>query len=342
MNYLIVTFDGLGDGVIYYPIFKEIGEKMPESLFFYTTNLFFSGNPIQGKIQTPSNFKIIDNNFRKFSKDYWKEISMFLEQNDIKVVINLRTVGRRFEKGYYDFKDWFATQNSEINFYDDETLTADEKINTNIRDIVLKILQRGTNQKLIYDTSIFKSLFPIIDNPESILINMHSGGVFKLWEVTKWVKLISSLVLSDRNVEIYEGFSENEKLYTKKVISDLPGLTKNKIKKIRPANLYKLEESLRDIFLLISVDSGLIHLCDSMGIKSLGIYVTTSPLMWGGSSNQFNYVSSKHMLSCKNFYPFFGMCMNGKKKCDSILFEKDDINIDEVLEKVNQIYYEKN
>ena len=41
MNYLITTFDGFGDGVIYYPVFREVGNKIPKSEFFYTSNLFF-------------------------------------------------------------------------------------------------------------------------------------------------------------------------------------------------------------------------------------------------------------------------------------------------------------
>ena len=93
--------------------------------------------------------------------------------------------------------------------------------------------------------------------------------------------------------------------------------------------------------MLISVDSGLIHLCDSIGIRSLGIYITTSPIMWGGVSDKFNYIKSKHMANCKNFYPLFGMCMNKKKKCTIISGNKDDIDVKMVLEKAKQIYYEK-
>lgn len=342
MNYLIVTFDGFGDGVMYYPIFKEVGDKMSESLFFYTSNIFFSDNIIQKKIQIPSNFKTIDSDFRKFPKKYWKEIGGFLKKNDIRAVINLRTDGRRFEKDYYGFKDWVSTLNNKIGFYDEEILAADEKIDTNIRDIMLKIIQKGINRKLIYDTSILKTLFPVIKGSNNILINMHSRGVFKLWEPEKWIRLISFLVLSNKKIKIHEGFGEKEKLYTQRVVSGLSVSVRNKIEILKPINLYELGKSLQDIFLLISVDSGLIHLGDSIGIKLLGIYVTTSPIMWGGVSNRFSYVSSRHMLSCKNFYPFFGMCMNKKKKCEIISNGGDDIDIETLLEKVNQIYHEKN
>ena len=341
MNYLIITFDGFGDGVIYYPVFKEIGENMPESSFFYTSNIFFSDNRIKDKIQIPSNFRPIKDSFRKFSKNYWKEIIIFLKENNIGKIINLRTIGRRFEKDYYDFKDNLIYKNSNIIFYDDEILTNKEKINTNIRNIILKIAQKGTEVKLLYNTSTLRSLFPPVMDSDRILINMHSRGSFKSWESEKWVKLISSLILSGKRVAIYEGFNENEKLNTKGVVRNLTASTRNKLVILQALNLYELANLLQNTFVLVSVDSGLIHLADSIGVNSIGIYLTTSPFMWGGVTSKFHYVNSDHLFSCKNFYPLFGMCMNNKQKCEEISQGKDDIKVVSVLEKINEIYHEK-
>ena len=106
-------------------------------------------------------------------------------------------------------------------------------------------------------------------------------------------------------------------------------------------NLYDLGRLLQDTFIVISVDSGVVHFSDAIGINSLGIYITTAPLMWGGVTNRFHYVSSNHMFDCKNFYPPFGMCMNNKFKCKEISQGKDDISVETVLEKINQIYNER-
>src|SRR3989344_5876131 len=74
MNYLITTFDGIGDGGVYFPIFNEIGNKLPRSKFFYTSNIFFEDSSITDKIELPLNFRVIDNNFRKFPKEHWEII----------------------------------------------------------------------------------------------------------------------------------------------------------------------------------------------------------------------------------------------------------------------------
>ena len=342
MNYLITTFDGIGDGVVYFPIFNEIGNKLPRSKFFYTSNLFFKDGSIANKIELPLNFRVIDNNFRKFPKEHWEIIYDFLKKNDIRNVINIRFIGRGFEKDYYDFKKWVSLKKSDITFFDDENLQDDEKINVNVRNIVLTIIENALKTKLPYNKNALENVFRPNKKAGCILINIHSRGTFKQWEVNKWIELISSLVLSDKRIKIYEGFGDIEKSYTGNIIENLQSNIRSKIEIINPTNLDKLIEFLRDTFLLISIDSGLVHLADSMGINSLGLYITTSPKMWGGITDKFHYVESKHMSTCKNFYPYFGMCMNNKIKCEEVSDEKDDISVSDVLKKVEQIFYEKN
>src|SRR3989338_10996407 len=97
MNYLITTFDGIGDGVVYFPIFNEIGNKLPRSKFFYTSNLFFKDGSIANKIELPLNFRVIDNNFRKFPREHWELLYAFLNKHDIRPVIHIRFIGRGFE-----------------------------------------------------------------------------------------------------------------------------------------------------------------------------------------------------------------------------------------------------
>lgn len=92
----------------------------------------------------------------------------------------------------------------------------------------------------------------------------------------------------------------------------------------------------------MSIDSGLLHLSDSLNKKSLGIYTTTSPKVWGGISSRFHYVTSKHMLTCKNYNDSFGMCINNKKKCSNISGKRDDIDVEIVFKKIKKILNEKN
>ncbi len=339
MNYLIVTFDGFGDGVIYYPVFREIGSKMQKSEFFYTSNLLFSDSDIRNKIDLPSNLKVVSEEIRKFHREDWGIIYDFLKKNCVKVVINLRFIGRKFEKDYFEFKQWISLKNLGIVFFDDENLQNKEKINVNARNIIRSITEKALNMKLYYTINILDRGSSQNKRSDDILINVHSRGVAKLWNIKKWAELISSLVLSNKNVKVYEGFGDVEELYIKEVIDGLQPNIKNRIEIVRYLKLGDLVRYLPNVFLLISVDSGLIHLADSFEINSLGIYLTTSPKVWGGVTNKFHYVESKHISSCKNFYPYFGMCMNNKKKCKNISNGKDDILVADVSRKTDQIFY---
>jgi ADP-heptose:LPS heptosyltransferase len=341
MNYLIITFDGFGDGVIYQPFLKYICEKNPRSLFFCTSNRFLVDKNLNSKIGTLSNLRLIDDVFRKFSREYWDSIRMFITENKINTIINFRIIGRNFEPNYYEFKEYLSNHNTRVDFYDDESLADEEKLNVNIREIIKSLLNKAFNVTYVNTTFNLKSFFPPNDNASSIVINFHSRGTFKLWEPSNWSGLISTIVLEDKEVRIFDGHDEQEKLYTRKIVDMLSTQIQAKIKIVIQYNLYEIGKILQNTFLLVSVDSGFVHLADSIGINTLGIYVTTSPVMWGGVTDKFHYISSKHMLKCKNFYPYFGMCMNDKKKCEEIL-HRDDISVSDVLMKINKIYGQKN
>jgi len=60
--------------------------------------------------------------------------------------------------------------------------------------------------------------------------------------------------------------------------------------------------------------------------------------MWGGITEKFHYVTSKHLAKCENFNPYFGMCMNNKQKCEKIYDDEDDISVSGVLKVINKIY----
>ena len=268
-------------------------------------------------------------------------MASFILENNIKKVINLRTIGRRFEGDYYKFKDWLHGVNSNVDFYDTETLREIEKINVNIRNIILSILKRALKNDFTSDQLLLKSVFNLKEKTDSIAINMHSRGSFKLWEISKWVNLILYLIKSDSKIRIYEGINQEEKSYTQEVIRNLPVSLASKVEILQPKNLYDASQLLTRSSLLISVDSGYIHLADAIGLYSLGIYITTSPIMWGGVTKKFHYINSEHLFDCKNYYPYFGMCMNNKRKCDAISSGRNDISVESVIGKINQINYEK-
>lgn len=336
MNYLITTFDGLGDGITYYPFFKSICEKHLDSLFFITSNIFLDNYSLDKKFELPANVNIVNNSFRKFHKNHWEQIHTLIDENRIGTIINLRIIGKRYEPDYYEFKA--KEYNKHLLFYDDEILNKSEVLGKNIKEILKSLFKKVFNEEIIINTAVLKSIFPPNNQRNYIVINPHSRGSFKLWEIEKWSEIIGSLVGRNKSIKILSGFNEEEVSYTQKVIDLLSKHIKTKIEIINQKNLISIFENIQNAFLLISVDSWPVHFADAIGVNSLGIYITTSPVMWGGITEKFHYVTSKHLSKCENFNPYFGMCMNNKQKCEKIYDDEDDISVSGVLEVINKIY----
>lgn len=96
-------------------------------------------------------------------------------------------------------------------------------------------------------------------------------------------------------------------------------------------------EGLTSLDLFISVDSGFLHTATGLGITTLGIYITTSPIIWGGYSSFFNSVKSPHMDSCEFFDKNLGMCRNGRDECPLVTANTDGIEVKDILSKINLI-----
>ena len=110
---------------------------------------------------------------------------IFLKIITLKIVINLRFIGRRFEKDYYDFKEWVSLKNSDVIFFDEENLQKDEKINVNVRNIIVRIIEKALKIKISYNSNTLKEVFRPNKQAGDILINLNSRGPFKQWEVNK-------------------------------------------------------------------------------------------------------------------------------------------------------------
>lgn len=85
---------------------------------------------------------------------------------------------------------------------------------------------------------------------------------------------------------------------------------------------------LKSAKLLISHDTYSIHLSSLLSIPTVGIYISTDPVIWGSYNNpHFTYISSA--IKCKNEKNGCGNCIHFHTSCPDI--EKMRNSIDENL-----------
>jgi len=313
----------------------------PKDVFYCTSNIFFSDEDVLDRLKLPHNIKFVSEEFRKFPQNKWQIISIFLQKERIDRVINLRYIGKKFEKDYFDFKKQISSSGMGVAFFDSEDISFNKKA-LNVRQIILKICEKAIDRQIVLNYSILKDIFPVSQKKNYIFVNMHSRGDFKLWNINKWTEIISSMVFLGKVVRIYGGYNDKEKEYVRGVLGNLSEVARKDVEVVFANNVLDLISFIQEAKVLISVDSGLVHLADALGVESIGVYITTSPQMWGGVTEKFYFVKSKHLSTCLNFYPQFGMCMNHKKKCDEVGGENDDVDVKAISSIVDRIYEEKN
>ena len=88
---------------------------------------------------------------------------------------------------------------------------------------------------------------------------------------------------------------------------------------------------LADTKCLVSTDSWPIHAASGLGVKTIGLYIVTSPVTWGGGADSCLAVESAHLGRCDKFDSGLGICRNGYMECPLIERDGDGIEIVDVL-----------
>ncbi|OGX15664.1 MAG: hypothetical protein A2166_02725, partial [Omnitrophica WOR_2 bacterium RBG_13_41_10] len=344
---LIIKFWGMGSILLASPVLRAIKKKFPESQLYFLTL-------IQNK-DICRTLKIIDNtmcldvkNLSTFLIGLWRLFRTFRKEKfdlviDLEFFTNFTALvtfitGSNYTVGFQTHKRW------RNKFYTHRVTFAHDK---HIRDIFLKmahVLDIDTKDKSlerpfisVKERKAIEQLFRAnnIRDDEILItlnINAHPLSYNRRWPKENFVRLNKGL-LERKNVRIFLIGGKDDKRY----VDDFKQLFEHSPRVINLCNRISLEELvalLERCDLLITNDSGPLHLATALEMPTVSFFGPETPSLYGPIENEhIIFYKDLPCSPCLNVYTVkTSDCQDNK--CMKA------ITVEEVLEKVN-IFLEK-
>jgi ADP-heptose:LPS heptosyltransferase len=329
MNALIVNCCGLGDGIIEIPFLKRLETTAPDVKYFHTGGILFQDEPFVKSLGLETYAGAVPARWRKFYQEDWQQILAFMDANRITVVINLRHIGPLYDSGYFDFKAQFGDDVTFLNYDFDRALRTPVNIRENIGALLRsKCLIDDSHDPQFLRRFVARDESPI---PSHIAINVHTGSPFKRWPLGKWLALCEFLVTRGCTLTVFSGHTAEEQVVSAALVGELERDFPHRTILVSSTDIVAALAQLSRVECLVSTDSWPVHAATGIGVKTIGLYIVTSPRMWGGDPAYLFPVESRHLRRCDNFNVLLGICRNHYTTCPLIQEEGDGIEVPDVL-----------
>lgn len=329
---LVVNCCGLGDGLIEVPFLKSITESRGVR-FLHTGGTLFRDSSLVSAIGLQGYVGMVPAEWRKFAEADWPAILGALEAEGIKLIINLRHIGPKYDSGYFRFRERYGGSFEFMNF----DFGASQRRDANIRDRIEALLSANGLIDGALDRSSLRSLVTTAATvPGRIVVNMHTGGTFKQWCPTKWRALCETLVAEGWSLAFLAGHSAEERATSEEVVGSTNRRRLSRTTLVPSTDVVEVLELLASAEYLISTDSWPVHAATAVGVRTVGLYIVSSPEMWGGEPAFALPVESAHLRSCENYDDVLGICRNGYVQCPLIEQNGDGIEVGDVLARLNR------
>jgi ADP-heptose:LPS heptosyltransferase len=332
VNALIVNFEGIGDALIELPFLRTIDEVAPHVRYYHTGSPLLEDAAFREALGLRALCGLVPSIWRKFRREDWNDILAFLRANSVDVIINLRTLGPDHDHGYFEFK---RTNTADVAFWNFD-FSANDNRPVNIRTKIYDLFYR---HRLITKRVKRDALRDIIPDraqsfPPNVGINIHAGNKFKRWPSKKWEELCCELTTSGRMLKVFGGHNASEKYAGARLVAAINNHRNDTASLVsRPDMLSHLAE-VRAMQCVVSVDTWTLHAATGLGVGAIGLYIVTSPTMWGADVEHFIALTSAHLPRCENFDKRLGFCRNGYTTCPLITKEGDGIDVEKVFNHV--------
>lgn len=328
-------YSGLGDAIVQGPFLLSLAKKFSD-IIYYIKNPIIDLYKELG-IEPFFKVRVIDPKFRRFVDYNPKFILDFLTERGIYKIINLRRDLSRYQSRYSNIIS-FLEQNG-IQIYDlSKSVSKDLQKSAHFYDLSRSFfLDMG-----ISAPKFFGWLRKEIKNPNWQTKGSNNIGFFLgASEQTKrlsenfWCSLISNLnselklfnpllIFGSSSKEVRLGKNIAKRLHEKGINFDV----------IENATLFELSEYVANLHLLISTDSFLIHLAESLGVSVFGIYVSTNAQIYGPQHQNSDKIQSSYYLRCKK-HNEFGNCDGWDNGCAHATCKRY-INLEECVNKISR------
>lgn len=317
---LIIRAGAIGDVVHTTNLFRSIKQAYPEVEVHYLTSELIK--PLL--IEDPDIEKVhtINPKFKLFSS-YTKELAKMLKEENFDLVINLqpsfKIKGLIFLAGIkkqYVYKKSFK-MHAVTNFW-----------HTGIK--VFPEMKEPKELKLYLPKENIENAKELTKNLKRPFFIINAGGVLskrqgRTYPVEKWVELGNKIQEKYNGTIILNGAKED-----KEILSPLNEIT-NVVNYIGELSLIDSCAVIGEADVMLSGDSGPLHIATALGVKSIGLYGSMPANRTGCFSSGINVVSKKTCVPCNR-----RKCKFLKKTKNIYAPCMEEISVDEIMNVIAQ------
>ncbi len=315
---LIIRIGAIGDVVHTSMAYHAIKESNPDTEIHYLTTIdkrLLENDLAISKVWS------IDYKFKPFSKDTF-EFANQLKSENFDAVINLQP---SFKTRFLCFlagikKQYTYKKNNKIHAVNNYWQTAKEAF-PNIK-IYPKL-------NITLAENVCEQMKKVVEQYSHPLIIFNAGNIFakrqgRTYPIKKWIELGNKIQQKYNSTIIITGVKEDEKML--KSLERIP----NSVSFVDKLTLEENSALIKNCDLLISGDSGPLHIANALGVKTIGLFGSMPAKRTGIYSNGEIIISKKECVPCNS-----RKCKYLRGSVDLYAPCMKMITTDEIMEKVS-------
>ena len=318
---LIIRTGAIGDVVHTTALYRAIKKQCPDIKIHYMTSEYIK--PLLDEDKDIEKVIIIDPKFKMFSS-YTKKLARIIKKENYDAVINLQP---SLKIKYLIFLSGIKKLS---------TYKKNFKLHavTNFWRTGLKFfpdLKEETELKLYLPKTAIEFAKTTVKHLKRPLIVINAGGVMskrqgRTYPVEKWVEIGHKLQKKYNGTVILNGAKED-----KEILSPLNDI-ENSVNLIGELSLVNSCAVIGESDIMISGDSGPLHIATALGVKSVGLYGSMPENRTGCYCSGINIVSKKDCVPCN------------RRKCKFLKKSKklyapcmEEISVVEIINQINNL-----
>lgn len=336
-NVWFINFCGIGNGVVIAPILQCFEKSQPSVNYYHTENQLLA-DPWFVKKAGLKNLKgFSPAAWRRFRKEDWKAVELFVKEKGIDLIVDLRNEGPRYDIGYYKFKENALKKNMHLDFWDlDFDIIEQRTVHRNLTGDILSLFKDCGIDVSGYNSKWLESVRKNKNQCKNVGFGMAAGQTNKRWPTTKWIELARMVsASSNQNIILFPGKSEEE---TEEATRVCEAIGKERCKIAHGQSLQNVATQMSELLCFVSNDTGLLHLAAAINIPTIGLYVSTNSEIWSPyDKTNFSALQNSFISKCPDPKSYCGNCFHYYDICPAIAQYGDDINPDNIYKIISHL-----
>ena len=313
-----------------WPLLQELGRA--GHTFFHVDNALFNDPGLQRRTTIPGFEGFVPKEWRSFKRDYWQRAAEFIEYKGIAAILNWRNEGPGFDSDFYGFQWWLNRhRRKNVAFFDLPFGASLQALSsTNIRSGMWGALSDaiGSSSRNSSAAGSLEGLYPVETfRTPYLCINPNTSQRSKGLPLDVWQSICESfLEMSPLKLLIIVGTSAIERQIAEELFTLLKLRHRDRIESFQSPDFDALLSTVAGSRGAVSLDTGLVHACSELNVPCVGLYVSTSLLVWGGI-RKFRGFQGRGYGQCLDTKVHAGNCTHYYEgTCPATAFSESDFD----------------